>query len=237
MQPRPKNARSTGNHILDRLPASELDRLLADARWVSFAAKQEVDGLGDAGEPVYFPISGVYSLVLPLRDGARVEVAVVDSEGLLGIPVVLGLATHDVRAVAQVGGDCVRVDPDRFLAVLRTGGVLDALVRRFMAISWQTANQNIACNQRHPVRERTCRWLLSVHDRTATDEFEVTQEEISAMVGASRQKITAVARGLQAAGFITYQRGRVRVVDRSGLEAASCECYAALKRAYRLLTT
>ena len=235
--PRTKLARPTGNHLLDRLPGAELDRLLADATIVSFAARDEVDGLRWEEQPVYFPTSGVYSLLLPMKDGDPVEVAVVDSEGMLGIPIVLGMHENPLRAVTQVPGVCVRLTSEKFLAVLRGGGVLDALVRRFLAVSWQTANQTIACNLRHTVKERAARWLLSVHDRTLANEFVVTQEMLSGMVGASRQKITAVAGELQAAGYIKYQRGRVRVMDRSGLESASCECYRVLRRAHDFLTS
>src|SRR5262249_35456991 len=235
--PRSKNPPSTGNHLLDRLPAAELDVLLAGADWIEFAAKQEVYRVGATGQPVYFPISGVYSLLLPMRDGEHVEVAVVDSEGMLGVPVVLGIDSHTLQALAQVPGECVRVPPDRLFAVLANGGRLDSLVRRFLAVSWQTANQNIACALRHTVRHRTCRWLLSVHDRAGTDEFEITREVLAEMVGASRQQVTVVTGRLRTDGLITYQRGRVRVTDRTGLEEASCECYRVLKTAYQVLTT
>jgi CRP-like cAMP-binding protein len=137
-----------------------------------------------------------------------------------------------------MAGSCVRVPADTFLTVLRGGHtVLDALVRRFLAVSWQTANQTIACNLRHSVRERTARWLLSVHDRAGGDEFDVTQEILSGMIGASRQKVTVVAGELQSAGTIRYQRGRVRVLDRPALESASCECYRVLRKAYDFLTS
>lgn len=235
---KPPIRRPTGNHLLDRLPAAELAPLLDAAAHVSFAAREEVDGLRWENQPVYFPVSGVYSLLLPMKSENPVEVGVVDSEGMLGIPVVLGMAENPVRAVAQVPGACVRVPADTFLKVLRGGHtVLDALVRRFLAVSWQTANQTIACNLRHSVRERTARWLLSVHDRATTDEFDVTQEILSGMIGASRQKVTVVAGELQAAGTIAYQRGRVRVLDRPALEAASCECYEVLRNAYEVLTS
>src|SRR5437879_373794 len=117
--PRGKPTRPTGNHLLDRLPEAELDRLLAAAQVVSFAVREEVDGLQWDEQPVYFPTSGVFSLLLPMKDGNPVEVAVVDSEGMLGIPIVLGMEENPVRAVAQVAGRCVRIPPDRFLAVLR----------------------------------------------------------------------------------------------------------------------
>lgn len=227
----------TGNHLLDRLPVAELDRLLAAADVVRFPAKAELYGIGAIGQPVYFPISGVYSLLLPLKEGHQVEVAVADSEGMLGIPQVLGMDSQPLRAVAQVEGACVRVPSERFLAVLRTAGMLDALVRRFLAVSWQSASQNIACNLRHTVRERVCRWLLVVHDRAGCDEFDITQEMLAEMVGASRQKVTVVAGGLQQAGHISYKRGRVHVHDRAGLESVSCECYHVLKKAYEFLTS
>ncbi len=188
-------------------------------------------------QPVYFPTSGVYSLLLSMQDGTPVEVAVVDSEGMLGIPIVLGMNDNPVRAVAQVAGQCIRVQSDRFLAMLHQGTVVDQLVRRFLAISWQTANQTIACNLRHTVKQRTCRWLLSVHDRALSDEFVVTQEMLSGMVGASRPKITAVVGELQKADYIRHQRGRVRVLDRTGLEKTSCECYSVLRKAYAFLTS
>ena len=235
--PRAKLARPTGNHLLDRLPAGELDRLLADADLTRFPAKAEVYGVGAMGQPVYFPTRGVFSLLLPLKEGSHVEVAVADSEGLLGIPQVLGVEAQPLRAVAQVEGECVRVPSEQFLAALRGCGSLDALVRRFLAVSWQTANQNTACNLRHTVRERVCRWLLVIHDRAGADEFEVTQELLAEMVGASRQKVTMVAGALQQAGYISYQRGRVRVRDRAGLESVSCECYKVLKKAYEFLTS
>jgi CRP-like cAMP-binding protein len=235
--PPPAVSRPTGNHLLDRLPAAELTPLLESAKLVRFAPREEVDGLRWENQPVYFPTSGVYSLLLPMKTENPVEVGVVDSEGMLGIPVVLGMAENPVRAVAQVGGACVRVPAECFLKVLRSGNTaLDALVRRFLAVSWQTGNQTIACNLRHSVRERTARWLLSVHDRADGDEFEVTQEILSGMVGASRQKVTVVAGELQSAGTITYQRGRMRVLDRPALEAASCECYRVLRKAYDFLT-
>lgn len=230
-------SRPTGNHILDRLPQAELDELLGHARVEVFARRQMIDGRKGEEQPVYFPTSGVYSLLLPLKAENPVEVAVVDSEGMLGIPVVLGMPANPVRAMAQVAGECVVVPPDEFLGVLRDGPALDSLVRRFLAVSWQAANQTIACNLRHTVKERVARWLLAVHDRVPGVEFDVTQEILSGLIGASRQKVTVVAGELQAAEYISYQRGRVRVISREGLEGVSCECYRVLRRAYEFLTS
>jgi CRP-like cAMP-binding protein len=230
-------ARPTGNNLLDRIPALDRQRVVEAAKLVSFAVRDEVDGLRWSEQPVYFPISGVYSLLLPMKDEAPVEVAVVDSEGMLGIPIVLGMNENPVRAVAQVAGQCLRIPQDKFLVMLRECEPLDLLVRRFLAVSWQTANQTIACNLRHSVKERTCRWLLSVHDRSGRDEFSVTQEMLAGMVGASRQKIIEVVSELEVAGILEHRRGRVRLSDRQALETASCECYRVLRKAYQFLTS
>ncbi len=233
----PDSVLATGNNLLDRVPALERAKLLESATSVSFEVKEEVDGLRWPEQPVYFPTSGVYSLLLPMTDSPWVEVAVVDSEGMLGIPIVLGMNENPVRAVVQVAGECLRVPQDRFLAVLRQSEVLDRLVRRYLAVSWQTSNQTLACNLRHTVQQRTCRWLLSVHDRSSRDEFTVTQEMLAGMVGASRQKITAVIADLEGAGLIAHRRGRVRMLDRKKLETTSCECYRLLRKAYTFLTS
>jgi CRP-like cAMP-binding protein len=234
---RPDASPPTGNNLLDRIPAADRQQLVEVAKRVSFGAREEVDGLRWADQPVYFPISGVYSLLLPMKDGNPVEIAVVDSEGMLGIPIVLGMNENPVRAVTQVAGQCLRVPQDKFLSLLRQSEPLDGLVRRFLAVSWQTANQNIACNLRHTVKERTCRWLLSVDDRSTRDEFNVTQEVLAGMVGASRQKITVVIGELETSGFLEHRRGRVRILDRKGLEATSCDCYCVLRKAYLFLTS
>jgi len=229
--------RPTGNSLLDRLPAGDRQRLVEGAKLVTFDVRDEVDGLQWNVQPVYFPISGVYSLLLPMADGSAVEVSVVDSEGMLGIPIVLGMNENPVRAVAQVAGQCLRVQQEKFLEMLRQSDRLDALVRRFLAVSWQTANQNLACNLRHSVKERTCRWLLSVHDRSGREEFTVTQEVLSGMIGASRQKITGVIGELDRSGILQHRRGRIRMMDRKGLEVTSCECYRLLRKAYAFLTS
>jgi CRP-like cAMP-binding protein len=235
--PRSHLERLTGNYLLDRVPPVERGRLVEASKLVSFNVRDEVDGLRWDEQPVFFPISGVFSLLLTMKDGSFVEVAVVDSEGMLGIPIVLGMNEDPVRAVAQVAGQCIRVPQDRFLQMLHDSKPLDALVRRFIAVSWQTANQTIACNLRHTVKERTCRWLLSVHDRATSDELPVTHEILSGMVGASRQKVTSVMGELQNAELVTLRRSRVRIEDRAGLEQHACECYRVLRKARTFLTS
>ena len=222
----------TGNQLLDHLPAGELDKLLPHARRVTFRARQDLSRPNDPASPVYFPIDSVFSLLLPMQDGRQLEVGIVDHEGLLGIPAVLGLPFNPLRATTQIPGDCLRFAPDRFAESLRDCPTLDGLVRRYIAYGWRSACQNAACNLLHTVEQRMSRWLLMVQDRTRTAEFPLTQEFLSEMLGVSRQTVTVTAGALQAAGLIDYGRGRVRVVDRAGLEATCCECYQALRDAY-----
>jgi CRP-like cAMP-binding protein len=206
--------------------------LLVDSRVVRFSLRQPVRDLGGDEEPIFFPVSGVYSIVLPMKDGEPVEVGVVDSEGMLGIPTILGVEGYSLDAITQIPGECIRISDQRFRRVLFEDATFGVVIRRYLAILLRSAHQNIACNLRHTVRQRLCRWLLSVEVRSETDEIEITQEVLSTMIGASRQKITAVAGSLQKSGLITYQRGKVRILSRTGLEQESCECTKVLKNLY-----
>jgi CRP-like cAMP-binding protein len=119
-----------------------------------------------------------------------------------------------------------------FLEAMTPDGPLDRLVRRYVVYNLRYANQTIACNVLHPTEERICRWLLMAHDRAGTDEFSLTHEFLAEMLGVRRQTVTVIAGTLQAAGLIRYRRGIVRILDREGLEAASCECYGVLRDLY-----
>jgi CRP-like cAMP-binding protein len=222
----------TGNRLLDRLPGEEFERLQPHFQRVALKHQEDVYGLNGPAAHVYFPLSSVFCLVLLMEDGKEVETATTGNEGLLGIPLLLGLDFNPLRATTQVAGDCLRLPARPFLAALKQGTALDRLVRNYIAYSWQNNNQAIACNLLHTVTERLCRWLLLTHDRTGADEFDLTQEFLAEMLGASRQTVTVVAGTLQAAGFITYRRGHVRIVRREELEDSCCECYAAMKEFY-----
>jgi CRP-like cAMP-binding protein len=155
--------------------------------------------------------------------------------GLLGIPAVLGHEQSVLRVVTQVPGQCVRVPSARFRLVLSECGNLEELVRKYLGFSWHMANQNLACGLRHPVRQRICRWLLALHDQADENEFSLTHELLAQMVNASRQKVTTTAGRLQSEGLIRYNRGRVRILSRPGLEAAGCECYRVLRNNHEQL--
>lgn len=221
-----------GNQLLDHLPPAELDRVLARARSVTFRTKQDVYRLNEPAAPVYFPQTAVLSLALPMGDGRRLDVGLVDHEGLLGMPAALGLESNLLQASTQVPGDCLRVAPAAFGTLLRECPSLASLTNRFIGFAWRSACQNAACGLAHPVEPRMCRWLLMVQDRTRSDQFPLSQEQLSQMLGVSRPTVTVTAGALQAAGLITYRRARVQIVDRKGLERTSCECYHALRNTY-----
>jgi CRP-like cAMP-binding protein len=154
-----------------------------------------------------------------------VEAATIGNEGMVGLPALLGLDFTTATATSQVPGDSLRIPTPSFVQALKRSGPLDLILRRYIAFSLRSAYQAVACNALHSAEERMCRWLLTTQDRVGKGEFLLTQEFLAEMLGVRRQTVQVVAGTLQTAGLITYRRGLVRVVDREGLEAASCECY------------
>jgi CRP-like cAMP-binding protein len=223
------------NRLLGALPGAEYTRLVPHLKPVRLSAKQVLWEPEARIQSVYFPRTAVLSLLTPLANGLCVEAATVGCEGMAGTPVVLGVTTTSVRAIAQIPGAAVRVDADRFSEWLRDDGVLFPLMLRYVqALQEQTA-QSVACTRRHGIDARCARWLLMTRDRVATPEFPLTHELLAIMLGVRRASVTEAALALQAAGLIRYARGTVTVVDRTGLEAASCECYHVVRRRYERL--
>ncbi len=216
-----------GNRLLNRLSRSEYKSLIRSQKPVFLAQGVEVyrqDGPGSLPH-VYFPFSGVISLTVLMEDGAEVETATIGNEGMIGLPVALGLDSSPIRAVVQVSGEGLRVPTPDFLKALKPNGTLDALVRRYTAFSLRYASQTVACNLLHSLEERMCRWLLMTHERVEKDEFSITHEYLAEMLGVRRQTVSVVAGALQTAGLLTYRRGVIRIINQAGLEAACCECY------------
>jgi CRP-like cAMP-binding protein len=222
----------TGNRLLDRLPPDESDRLLALAEPVSLRQLEQLFEQDGPLPHVYFPRSGVLSSVISLGEGRVVEAATIGNEGMVGIPALLGLDFATATATAQVPGDSLRIPTPSFVKALGRGGPLDLILRRYIAFSLRSAYQAVACNALHSIEERMARWLLTTQDRVGRSEFLLTQEFLAQMLGVRRQSVQVVAGTLQTAGLITYRRGQVRVMDREGLEAASCECYGITKALY-----
>jgi CRP-like cAMP-binding protein len=225
-------ANRTGNRILDLLPAGESSRLLSSSQAVSLPHGQKVFQQDGPIPHVYFPTTGVFGVVLLLEEGKQVEGTTVGNEGLVGLPVFLGADFHPFSVVSQVPGEALQVPAGTFLQAARPGGTLDRLLRRYTLYRLRCANQTGACSSLHSVEERMSRWLLMAHDRAGEDEFLLTHEFLAELLGVRRQTVSIIAGTLQRAGLVTYRRGVLRVLDREGLEAASCECYEAMKHLY-----
>lgn len=184
--------------------------------------------LADVGQPyttIYFPITSVVSVTTQLRDGRLVESTTIGREGIVGLAALLGSKRSHQHVVAQVPGTSLCVSLESLLELLPS---LPEFVRRFGTLAdcmMTSMGQSAACLAMHPVAERCARWLLMTADRTHSDTFFLTQEYLAAMLGVHRPTVTIAARTLQRAGLIDYHRGQITILDRVGLEEATCECY------------
>ncbi|MDP9340609.1 MAG: Crp/Fnr family transcriptional regulator [Actinomycetota bacterium] len=195
-------------------------------------------GPGEKIHSVYFPLTGVISLMTPLQNGVAIETATVGMEGMVGIPAFLGgKALDNSQALSQVPGRMLTMDIETFRAETdgdTNGNLLSIMMAYSQALFAQIA-QAVACNAAHEIEQRTAKWLLQTHDRVEGDTFALTQEFLADMLGVTRPSVSVAARGLQRAGLITYRRGGITVLDRAALEEASCECYETVRRVYEQL--
>jgi CRP-like cAMP-binding protein len=225
----------TKNKLLDGVPAQELERLWPHLEEVPLVQKRAINAPGAAIEHIYFPIVGAVSLIASLGEGVAVEVALIGPEGMVGTPALLGSETASNEAFVQLSGKALRISTHHLLdEVERSRSLRRRLLRYTQALSFQIA-QSAACNARHVVEERCARWLLAAHDRSDGDEMGLTHEFLSIMLGVRRAGVTVAAGALQRAGLIRYRPGRVTIMDREGLEAASCECYRLTTEEYARL--
>lgn len=219
------------NRILSSVPLDVQLRVLSGFERVSVSSRQLLHQAGFPIVYVYFPLSAVMSLAVPMNGGACVEIATIGNEGMTGIPVSFGAAASPCTIYTQIPGQAVRMRADAFLRAIEAHRELGSLVRRYSHVLFRQVAQNTACNRVHSVRQRLCRGLLTAHDRVGSDEFHLTQELLGYMLGVRRPSITLAAFALQKAGFIRYRHGKMRLIDRAGLEAAACECYERTRQA------
>jgi CRP-like cAMP-binding protein len=180
---------------------------------------------------VYFPVDAVVSVVSTFADGSTREVATIGNEGLVGVPRFLQADRMPFTAVVQVPGAALRMEAAHFdLAVRTVGSDFVEVLARYTHAWCTQLSQHAVCHGHHRVVQRCARWLLQTQDRVGRATFPLTQEFLAVMLGVRRPSVTAVARHLQQAGLIQYQRGLIHVLDRPGLEAASCECYGVIRR-------
>ena len=229
-QPDPLN-----NHLLAALPPEEWARWLPELEAVAMPLGQVLSESGVAMTHVYFPTTSIVSLLYVMEDGASAEIAVVGNEGMLGISLFMGGETTLSRSVVQSAGEGYRMRAQVLKNEFnRSGPVLHLLLRYTQALITQMA-QTAACNRHHSLDQQLCRWLLLSLDRLQGNELVMTQELIANMLGVRREGVTEAALNLQRAGLIQYQRGRITVLDRAGLESRTCECYAVVRKEYERL--
>jgi CRP-like cAMP-binding protein len=224
------------NRLLAALPEAEWQRWLPQLELVEMPLGEVLYESGGTLSHVYFPTTAIVSLLYVMENGASAEIAVVGNEGLVGVSLFMGGESTPSRAVVQSAGQGIRLEArsmkDEFN---RDGPTLHLLLRYTQALITQMA-QTAVCNRHHSVDQQLCRWLLLSLDRLEGDELVMTQELIANMLGVRREGVTEAALSLQQAALIRYARGHITVLDRSGLEKRSCECYAVVKKEYdRLL--
>lgn len=226
----PPDGDNSSNRLLSSLPTDDYQRVLRDIEIIPTKPKQVLHKHAEPVRHVYFPNGGVCSITTVMRDGAMVEVATVGDEGMVGITAFLGADITPGPAMVQVGNSSAgRMTTATFKREIDRGGALADALGRYSQALMATMMQSVACNTLHHVQERCARWLLTTHDRMHSDQFELSHEFLAIMLGVRRPTVTIVAGGLQREGLIRYRHGRITILDRKGLEKASCECYATIR--------
>jgi CRP-like cAMP-binding protein len=216
------------NKLLASLPRDHFDRLLPNLVAVNLPQGLVLNEAGDEVDQVYFPHSGMLSLLAVLRDGKAIETATVGSEGVVGAMAGLGLHKSQVRVVVQMQMSGSKISASHLRTVAAGSDPVRNLCIRYNEVLLSQARVTAACNALHSIEARFCRWLLQSADRAASDTVNLTQEFLAEMLGVRRTSVTEVASKVQNAGVITYTRGVIRILDRPALLRMSCECYETL---------
>jgi CRP-like cAMP-binding protein len=225
MKPLSREVNGTRNRILGRLPSKDFQRLRRHMKLVEIPLGTPLYEPYTPLERVYFPEDGVASLVTRLGQGTETEVATVGREGMVGLPVFFGVQSVPGRTIWQVPGKALVLQAKVLRRETQHGGALSDALRLYAQALFIQISQSASCNRRHEIVQRCSRWLLMTHDRVNGDEFALTQEFLSKMLGVRRAGVSVAAGILQKAGLIKYSRGRITIIDRAGLEGICCECY------------
>jgi CRP-like cAMP-binding protein len=218
----------TGNRILDALPSAA--RRAFQKSLVDLPVGTEIVNQGQRMTHAFFPTTAVCSMVVELASGDKAETAMVGSDGFVGVPLVLGAPVAYSTGVIQVPGEGYRLPAKQLFELCKAYDVFRRALFGYSAFKLHLASRSVACVSFHSVGQRLARWLLFAHDRAGKDEFRLTHEALSALLAATRPRITEAASKLKAESIIGYRRGMVRILDRRRLEAASCECYRDTRR-------
>lgn len=229
-------ARSRGNQLLNTLSDNDYQRLAPLLRVEHLEAKDTISRRGVAPATVYFPCSAVFSVLAFMSDGVAIEVGTVGREGFVGIETLAGGQESTETTICQVAGEALAMSVPDFREAITGDSALRRITQRYLLVYLSLVSQSVACNRLHTIEARFARWILMTHDRVTGDEFRLTQEFLADMLGVHRPSVSLVASAFQQAGLIRYSRGHMSILNRAGLEDASCECYAAVKTQFdRLL--
>jgi len=218
------------NHLLAALPEADFARLAPHLQLVPMLLGDSLYEPGGQLQHVYFPTTAIVSLLYVMESGSSAEIAGAGNEGMLGIALFMGGDTTPSSAVVQTAGHGYRLPGQLLKEEFNHGGLLQRLLLRYTQALLTQMCQTAACNRHHSIAQQLCRWLLLTLDRLPSNELIMTQELVANALGVRREGVTEAAGHLQAAGCIRYRRGHIAVLDRAGLEARSCECYAVVKK-------
>jgi len=223
------------NHLLAALPAEILERISPHLELISMPLGEVLYESGGQLQHVYFPTTAIVSLHYLLESGASAEIAGVGNEGVLGISLFMGGNTTPSLATVQTAGCGYRLKGRLIMEEFNRAGPMMRLMLRYTQALMTQISQTAVCNRHHSIEQQLCRWLLLTLDRLPSQELTITQELIAGMLGVRREGITEAAGNLQRAGLISYRRGHITVLDRSGLESRVCECYNTVKKEFHRL--
>ena len=216
------------NSLLAKLPAGELAAFMERAEPVTFPLREVLFENGQPFERVFFPVSGMGSLVTVLNDGTTLEAMSVGREGFLGLPLFHGVETARTKCICQIDGDFYQLTADAFVSLLALAPHLRMLLHRYSQFSNESVAQSAACNSIHLLEQRCARWLLLSADAVGRSKFSLTHEFLSQMLAVRRPGVTVAIGGLERQGLIAHRYGAVTIIDLEGLKNASCECYATI---------
>ena len=220
------------NHLIELLPSNSRSRLLAICEPIELAIGEVLEDVGMPTRYVYYPTVGFVSLVTAIKGRPTLEVGMVGREGMLGTQLVLGVEAAPLHAVVQGAGAAWRIGAPEFSKELARNAAMQRDLNRYVYVTMTQLASSASCLRFHQIGPRLARWLLMTQDRAHSDSFHITHEFLAYMLGVRRVGITTAASILQREGLIKYRRGEIQVLNRRGLKAASCSCYAADREAY-----